>query len=76
MVRSFQQGSSNVLPYELEAAQTAGDKWSFIGDLSRLGGQIAGGVGGGAGAGMAPGTLPGIISNSGTGGALSRMYGN
>lgn len=50
-IGGFKQGSSNVVPYELDAANSAGDGLKLFGDVLGLGGTIALGKGLSAGSG-------------------------
>jgi hypothetical protein len=59
-IGGFMRGSANVLPYELEAANSKGNGMKMFGDLLGAGGQIAMGMGLRGGGGI---TMPGIQSN-------------
>jgi hypothetical protein len=82
-VQNFSQGSSSILPFELEAANQAGSGWRTAADLMRLGGTAAGLYGltamapAAAGASLATPatTVPSLSSAAGLSGATPMTLG-
>lgn len=62
----FKRGSSNVVPYELEEANSAGDGLKMFGDLLNLGGGMAmnSGLSGGSMFGAKPATMAGLPASA------------
>lgn len=61
-INGFKQGSSNVLPTELDAASHAGDSWKTLGDYLGLAGQL--GVSAGVSGALTPEMIAGYFDPS------------